>query len=99
MSEQTAGTRRYPASRVVLFLAIALGGAAFDLVTKSVVFKMIGEPELSAPLSVVPDILELRTSYNPGALWGFGRNWGYSSLVFAGLSILAGGGITKNHAK
>ncbi len=94
MSETGSATRRYPLSRVFLFLAIALGGAGFDLAAKSVVFKMIGEPELSAPLSVVPDILELRTSYNPGALWGFGRNWGYSSLVFAGLSVIAGLGIT-----
>lgn len=93
MSDHVAGTRPYPMSRIILFLVIALGGAAFDLGTKTAVFRMIGEPELSAPLSVVPDILELRTSYNPGALWGFGRNWGYSSLVFAGLSVVAGLGI------
>ena len=35
-------------------------------------------------------MLELQTSYNPGALWGFGRSFPHSSLIFAGLSILAG---------
>ena len=79
--------------RFVLFWAIALGGAAFDLSTKSIAFQRIGEPGFGAARSVIPDVLELRTSYNPGALWGFGRNWPYSSLVFAGLSVLAAVGI------
>ncbi len=34
-------------------------------------------------------MLELRTSYNQGALWGLGRNLPYSSLIFAGLSVVA----------
>ena len=38
----------------------------------------------------MPGILELQTSLNPGALWGFGRTLPYSSQIFAGLSILAG---------
>jgi len=82
-----------PLRRVVLFWAIALGGAAFDLTTKAIVFRRIGEPDRGVILRVIPDVLELRTSYNPGALWGFGRYWPYSSLVFAGLSVVAAGGI------
>lgn len=81
-----------PRGRVWLFLAISLCGAAFDLATKSIVFREVGPPG-SPPVAVIPDILELRTSYNPGALWGFGRGLPYSSRVFAGLSILAGVGI------
>jgi signal peptidase II len=82
-------TQRVGLGRWLLFWAIALGGAAFDLAAKSQIFESIGEPPApSVPL--VPGILELQTSLNPGALWGFGRTLPYSSQVFAGLSILAG---------
>jgi signal peptidase II len=79
-----------PLGRVVLFWSIALGGAAFDLATKAAIFRYVGDPD-TAPASktIIPDVLELQTSYNPGALWGFGRGWAYSSLVFAGLSVVA----------
>ena len=79
-----------PLSRVILFWAIALGGCAFDLTAKSYIFASVGPPELGSSRILVPDILELRTSYNPGALWGFGRNVAYSPLIFAGLSVVAG---------
>src|SRR3954471_22757818 len=75
--------------RWVLFWSIALGGAAFDLVTKSLAFARIGEPPFARPVSVIPDVLELYTSYNSGALWGFGGNLPYSSQIFAGLSVVA----------
>jgi signal peptidase II len=74
--------------RWVLFWSIALGGALFDLVTKSLAFARIGEPP-TAPVTVIPNILELYTSYNSGALWGFGRALPHSSLIFAGLSVVA----------
>ncbi len=79
-----------PLGRVILFWSIALGGAAFDLATKSAIFAWIGPPNVGPIKPIIPDVLELRTSYNPGALWGFGRDWAYSSLVFAGLSVVAG---------
>lgn len=82
-------TRGVKASRWVLFLCLALGGAAFDLASKSVIFAEVGEPG-SPAVAVVPDILELRTNYNPGALWGFGRTLPHSGLIFAGLSVVAG---------
>ncbi len=75
--------------RWLLLWAIALGGAAFDLVAKSRIFQWIGEPP-SPAVPLVPGILELQTSLNQGALWGFGRTLPYSSQLFAGLSILAG---------
>ncbi len=83
-----------PAGRVVLFWTIALLGAGFDLATKSYIFHQLGEPgEQLSPYTVVPNILELQTSYNPGALWGFMRNVPHSSLIFAVLSIIAAVGI------
>jgi signal peptidase II len=82
-------TTRVKASRLILFLCLAVGGAAFDLTTKSLIFEKVGPPR-SAPVPLIPGILELQTSYNPGALWGFGASMPYSSLVFALLSIVAG---------
>ena len=75
--------------RWLLFWTIALGGMAFDLGTKSAVFARIGEPGRSAPVAVIANVLELHTSYNRGALWGLGRELPYSSLFFAGLSVVA----------
>ncbi|MFO0889544.1 MAG: signal peptidase II [Isosphaeraceae bacterium] len=74
--------------RWLLFWAIALGGAAFDLTTKAIIFDRVGPPS-SPSVTVVPGLIELQTSYNPGALWGFGRSLPYSSLIFAGFSIIA----------
>jgi len=82
-------TQRVGLGRWLLFWAIALGGAAFDLTTKSMIFARIGEPPAPSA-SIVRGILELQTSLNPGALWGFGRSFRYSSQIFAGLSIVAG---------
>lgn len=75
--------------RWVLFWSIALGGALFDLATKSIVFARVGPPG-SPPVSVVPNLLELQTSHNKGALWGFGAALPNSSLLFAVLSVVAG---------
>jgi signal peptidase II len=75
--------------RWALFWSIALGGATFDLVTKTLVFARIGPPP-SSPIALIPDVLELHTSLNRGALWGLGRNLQYSSLIFAALSLVAG---------
>jgi signal peptidase II len=82
-------TREVGAGRWLLFWLIAFCGAAFDLATKSLIFEKIGPPP-APPVSLVSGILELQTSLNPGALWGFGRTIPHSSLIFAGLSIVAG---------
>jgi signal peptidase II len=74
--------------RFLLFGTIALGGLAFDLVTKSMVFARIGPPR-AAVVSLVPKVLELQTSQNTGALWGLGAGLPGSSLIFAGLSVVA----------
>ncbi len=75
-------------SRWLLFWSIALGGTVFDLVTKSVIFAQVGPPD-SGPRNIIPKILELRTSENRGALWGFGADMPGSSMIFAGLSFVA----------
>ena len=82
-------TSKVKAGRLILFLCLALGGAAFDLTTKSLIFQRVGPPG-SEPVALIPDVLELRTSHNTGALWGFGGAMPHSSLIFAGLSIVAG---------
>jgi signal peptidase II len=86
-------TRSIPLSRFLLFWAIALAGAGFDLSTKAYVFNWIGPPHQRAPFTIVKNVLELQTSYNTGALWGFMRGVPNSSLIFAGLSIVAAIGI------
>lgn len=82
-------TSPVPLSRWILFWGIALGGAAFDLSTKQAVFARVGQPG-SPSVTLVPNVLELVTSHNKGALWGFAKSYPYSAQIFAGLSILAG---------
>lgn len=77
-----------PKRHSIIFWFLAFGGAAFDLWTKFAIFKRVGPPGSEA-ISVVPKILELRTSHNTGALWGMGHNLPHSSLIFAGLSVFA----------
>lgn len=88
MNEPTSGNRcRSP---IVLFWAIAFGGAAFDLATKTLVFRTIGEPGHDRHVTLVPNVLDLRTSFNAGALWGLGNDLPHSSAVFAVASMIAG---------
>lgn len=86
-------TPRVPLSRWILFWSVALGGATFDLLTKSAIHKWLGAPGERSPYPIIDQILELQTSHNTGALWGMGRNLPQSSLIFAVLSILAAGAI------
>ena len=81
-------SHRARGARWVLFWSIALGGTAFDLATKAYIFSYVGPPH-SRPVSLVPNVLELQTSFNTGALWGMGRTLPYSSQIFAALSVVA----------
>jgi signal peptidase II len=85
--------RSIPTSRFVLFWGIALAGMAFDLATKSYIFRWLGPQYQRAPFTLIKNVLELQTSHNTGALWGFMRGVPNSSLIFAILSIIAGLGI------
>ena len=57
--------------------------------TKSIVFCAESARPPRRPVPIVPNILELHTSQNTGALWGFGATLPGSSLIFAGLSVIA----------
>jgi signal peptidase II len=80
-------SKRVGVGRWVLFWSIALGGAGFDLATKQAVFNRVGYPAETVP--ILDHVLEIQTARNPGALWGFGRDYSHSSLFFAGLSVAA----------
>lgn len=75
-----------PWHRWLLFWSIAIGGATFDLVTKSLIF---GRFPLHSRHTVIADILEIQPSRNTGALWGLGSSLPHSGLFFAVLSIVA----------
>jgi signal peptidase II len=83
-----SGGRKVGLGRQLLFWSIALGGTSFDLVTKSLAFSKVGPPG-SPKKAVISNILELHTSFNTGALWGFGSKIPGSSMIFAGLSVVA----------
>ncbi len=85
--------RAFPVSRFFLFSAIALSGMTFDLATKSYVFAWLGPQYAHPPVSIVKNVLEIQTSHNTGALWGFMRGVKHSSMMFACLSIIAAAGI------
>lgn len=73
-----------------LFLLIAGGGAVLDLVTKWLAFSRIGHP---GKLELWSQVFSLTTSFNPGALWGLGRELAHANFAFAGLSVFAGSAI------
>jgi signal peptidase II len=85
--------RSVPLSHFFLFWVIALTGMSFDLATKSYIFSWLGPQYQRPPVSIIKNVLELQTSHNTGALWGFMRGVPHSSLIFAGLSIIAAVGI------
>ena len=85
---QTSARARVPASRFVVFLAIALAGCYADLASKQWIFGRLGMPGRSPELAIWPGVFALTTSLNEGGLFGFGQGW---SLGLAGLSIVAAG--------
>src|SRR5690606_3280778 len=83
-------TKNYPTSRWFCFAILVILGVAFDLYTKHVVFENLGYPNRQGPLVWESSggwmTFRFVTSFNEGALWGFGQGL---TFVFAGLSILA----------
>ena len=76
-------------SRWLLFWSIAVGGTAFDLVTKSIIFSRVGPPPCAASRrsspgssSCTPARIRVRSGASVPSLPG-------SSLIFAGLSVVA----------
>jgi signal peptidase II len=99
-----SGDQRVPLRRYLLFLTVAVGGCALDLLTKHWVFHWRGMPAhwegmpgdwQGSPLPqpewwIWEDYFGIQTSVNAGALFGLGH--GYAG-VFALLSIVAAIGI------
>ncbi len=74
-----------PFSRYLAFFAVALGGCALDLATKSWMFAHLGMPGPDAQTWWLwPEVFGFQTSLNEGALFGMGQGF---SLLFAALSM------------
>lgn len=82
--------RRVPASRIVVFILLATGGAIADLWTKHAVFAWRGLPQQSDTWWLVEGYIGIETAVNIGAVFGIGAGQG---VFFAALSILAAAGI------
>jgi signal peptidase II len=80
-----------PASRGIVFLAIACSGCVADLITKKLVFDWLGVPDQNSHTHWLwTNVVGFQTSLNEGALFGLGQGF---VPVFAGLSIIAAIGI------
>ena len=80
-----------PLSRYFVFFALAIGGCALDLASKSWMFAHLGMPDPNVqPWWIWDGVFGFQTSLNEGALFGLGQGF---SLVFAALSIVAALGI------
>jgi signal peptidase II len=79
-----------------LFGAVALLTAAGDLLTKHLIFRRLGMPGTSPPITLVDGVLSLETNLNEGALFGMGQGMG---LGFAAVSVVAIGGILAMMAR
>lgn len=90
MTKPPSTADKYPANRWFFFWGLVVLGTALDLYTKNVVFQNLGYPNRQGPLlwETAGGWITFRfvTSFNFGALWGFGQGF---SFVFAGLSVLA----------
>ncbi len=94
-SRDEPASSAFPAGRLILFLAIAVGGLTLDLWTKSYVFErfgfvLVGQGQKEQPSWLIPQVLGCETSLNEGALFGMGQ--GYVTL-FAILSVVAAIGV------
>ena len=83
-------TKHYPTNRWIFFWVLVVLGVALDLYSKEVVFQNLGYPNRQGPLlwesSAGWMTFRFVTSFNQGALWGFGQGF---TLVFATLSVVA----------
>lgn len=81
-------------SRLYLYVLVAVGGCALDLVTKQLIFDAYFAQPLESAEQVhrwlIEPVLGIQTSTNQGALFGLGRG---NSALFALLSCLAALGI------
>ncbi len=79
----------------LVFVTIAVGGCAADLLTKSWIFGRLGYQQVqqgvpAPPVWLVDDIFGFETSLNEGAVFGVGQG---QVVAFAALSVVAAVGI------
>jgi signal peptidase II len=74
--------------RCSLFLLIAVGGAAADLWTKSVVFAWRGMPGQQPVYWLLPGYAGIETALNTGALFGLGQDRAWLFSTFSVLALL-----------
>ena len=79
--------------RLGWFLGVALLGCAVDLVTKSLVFSWLGQPQVGREkiIWVVKDYVGIETALNRGALFGAmqGFVWFFCAMSFVALAGIA----------
>jgi signal peptidase II len=84
------GVKSVPLNRYVLFLLLAAGGCALDLLTKHWIFARLGMPHHQPTEWLWEGVFGLTTSLNEGALFGIGQG---KTVLFAALSVVAAVGI------
>lgn len=70
----------------LVFLIVAATALAGDLVSKEVVFRVLGMPGMGQRVVLIPGIFVLETNLNEGALFGMGQGMG---MFFATVSLAA----------
>lgn len=70
----------------ILFVGLAIGGAALDLWSKQAVFNWLGPPGSENAYSIIPGFFQLIPRLNSGAAFSIFQG---QRLVLAGISILA----------
>jgi signal peptidase II len=83
-------TPRISMRRALVFVLLAVAGLAADLASKHWFFHELGYDPSRSEIVIVPNLLVLETHLNEGALFGMGQG---RTFLFAGLSVLAVGGI------
>ncbi len=78
------------ASRTIIFFGLALTGCVTDLVTKSVIFAWLGEPQPGGRLNIywlIEGYVGIETALNEGALFGVGQKmvWLFAVMSFVAL--------------
>jgi len=79
-----------PVSRWVTFIAITVIGCLLDLYTKFAMLAWRGMEGEKPDYWIIENYVGIQVALNEGALFGMGKGYG---MVFAGLSVIAIGGI------
>lgn len=88
---------RVPRLHYVIFVVIAVGGCALDLLSKAWIFRrlsvhLIQNGHASPPIWLVPGLFGFETNLNEGGLFGMGQG---HVLIFALLSVVAALGVVS----